>query len=85
MRKKISQREARATRKELDALKREISARHTRYARDYPGGVHIATIDVSAMPEYRGRIWTAQVLQHAVVARLDQNDLYLFAVPTKAA
>lgn len=77
----ISQREAHRLRKRVKALEDREEQRTNRYSRDYPGGVHIATIDLSQHIETKGRLYASQLLGAALVARSDGGSrLEIYAV-----
>jgi histidinol-phosphate/aromatic aminotransferase/cobyric acid decarboxylase-like protein len=78
---KISQREARKMKQELEALRARENSRFSRWGSDYPGGTHFLTLTVSESAAYAIR--TAQTLQHAVVVRIgsNTNDVRLYALP----
>ena len=79
----ISQREARRLRKRVAELEARETGRNRRWATDYPGGVCIATFNVSSPGWHIVR--TAKVLGHAVVVVPgDENALRLYAIGTKS-
>lgn len=82
-RRHISQREAHATEKLLRALQEAEQLRRRKYASEYPGGVHLATIRLDA-GDTRGRIEGAQMLGCALVAKLSDGDMRIFALPREA-
>lgn len=65
---KISQREARRLRKRVDELEGEIKKQRSNWSTDWPGGVHIATVDFTSASLEIAKIQTARRLGHAVVA-----------------
>lgn len=77
---KISQREAQRLRKRVKQLEDLEERRTSRYAHDYPGGTHMGTLDLSQLPEYKGRFYAAQMLGAALVARSDGSRLEIYAV-----
>jgi hypothetical protein len=62
---KISQREAQRLRRRVQELERAEKDRRSRWATDYPGGVHIDTIKVSDAEWHI--VNTARLLGHAAV------------------
>lgn len=82
MTKTISQREARALRRRVEELESaERQRRHT-YARDYPGGVNIATQNYSAATEFLPAVvHNSRKLGHAVVCVADGARILYFALP----
>lgn len=77
-RKIISQREARRTRKELAELRDAQYKQRNRWSSDYPGGTHIETLNLTK--EEVAAIYTAQKLGFAVVAKINGDDLLIYAV-----
>ena len=79
--KKISQREARQLRKEVGELKAKLSEQRYQWAREWPGGTHLRTIQCH--PETSAVIDTARALKHAVVVvpERDQHKLRLYGLP----
>lgn len=82
-RQKISQREALRLRKRVTELERAEADRVKAYLIDYPGGVHLDTIDLSATPQLRGRLQGATKLGAALVAKCDGERLNVFGVLPK--
>lgn len=78
--KRISQRTARKTLKELNELRSQVANRLRRYSGYYPGGIHIATLNLSEV--HGAKLHTASVLEHALVIKLDGNakEAYVYAV-----
>lgn len=76
--KNISQREARANRKELHELKEMERHRRSRYRMDYPGGTNIATLGL--LESHKQRLDVAQILGHALVCKFDGEYLRVFAL-----
>ena len=74
----ISQREARRLRKRVEELEQRDRARRKRWSSDYPGGVNFCTLTLA--PESAARVQTAQVLDHAIVAKIDGTSLRLYAL-----
>lgn len=79
MTRKISQRKARALLREVNALRAEREKQRSRWARNYPGGVHIATSKPAETA--RVAIQTARSLGHAVVAVENQDSVLYYALP----
>jgi len=78
---KISQREARRLRKRVDELEEVIRKQHMNWVRDWPGGVHIGTIDCTHK-DYDTKVGVARKLGHAVVVTGHKSDaLEMFALP----
>lgn len=79
---KISQREARRLRKRVEELERVLADQRISWARDFPGGTNIGSVDsVSATA---GKVGVARKLAHAVVAVNDGDKLMLYALPLPA-
>lgn len=77
---KISQREARRLKRRVEELESMMSRQRSRWASDFPGGVHIATLQ-SVDPCVLACLKTARKLKNAVVA-IDQGaSMMFFAVP----
>lgn len=74
---RISQREARRLRKRVNELEADDMQRLNAYAREWPGGVEIAsmTIESGYQPE---QIHVARKLGHAVVALTDGKAVIRF-------
>ena len=82
--KKISQREARELKKRCYELEGILDCQRSGWARNYPGGVHIASVHVP--PEAYAIIKTARLLGHAVVVVQTENEAaMLFALPSATA
>lgn len=78
--KPISQREARALQRRVWVLEDREERRRSEWVRQYPGGVHIASVMVSEVDAAKLRI--ARKLEHAVVAvNGDGNELLFYALP----
>lgn len=81
MSKKISQREARRLRKRVAELEKRNEQNASAWAREYIGGVHVATVGVSDVNHAICR--AARKLGHALVAVPGDNgkwELSLYAV-----
>ena len=81
MRKKISQREGRRLRARVAELERNNEQNASAWAREYIGGVHLTTINVTDVSHAICR--TARKLGHAIVAVPSDNgkhELGLYAV-----
>lgn len=79
--KKISQREARQLRKRVAELEKRNEQNASAWAREYIGGVHVATVTVSDVSHAICK--TARKLGHALVAVPSDNwkwELSLYAV-----
>lgn len=81
MSKPISQREARSLRKRVQKYEDDERTRLARWRSSYPGGVNIRTLTLDAVSA--AVVGTAMSLEHAIVAKLDGNELYLYAVRVK--
>lgn len=79
MRSNISQREARRLKKRVAELETAESARKQRWSSGYPGGVNIVTYTFDK-DFHRGVMEGAQMLGHALVAKLDGATLKIYAV-----
>ena len=83
-RQKISQREALRLRKRVAELEEAERVRVAYYRQEYPGGVHLVTVDLSTLHEDRGRLQAGAKLGAALVAQNDGARLNVFAVlPSK--
>jgi hypothetical protein len=83
-RKVISQLEARRLKRRVEQLERMIEGERRRYARSYPGGVHIGQVFWSNAEHVASAVHTAQQLGHAVVAVADGTLKFnLYALPHK--
>jgi len=78
-RKLISQREARRMQKRIELLEREEERRRSNWASDYPGGVNFWSLP-NLGADTIAAINTAQVLGHAIVAKLEGGRLRLYAL-----
>lgn len=81
MNRTISQREARRLRKRVAELEDLDWQRWSSWASDFPGGTHIAAVDVSALPKSISAIETARKLKHAVIALNDGETVRFYALP----
>lgn len=70
--KKISQREARRLQKELARLENRLERMYNAYAREWPGGVHIASSTLHSVTA--AKIKTARRLGFAVVVTMSDNS-----------
>lgn len=77
----ISQREARRLRKRVEELEHRERARRHRWSSDYPGGTNFCT--VTLCDTAAAMVQTAQLLDHAIVARISGDQLYLYALQQK--
>ena len=81
MSKKISQREARQLRKRVADLEKRNEQNASAWAREYIGGVHVATVSASDVSHAICK--TARKLGHALIAVPSDNgkwELSLYAV-----
>lgn len=78
MSKPISQRQASTAIKLLAEIRARDEARMSRWSSAYPGGTNIAIMDLSA--ETAARLFTAQLLEFAVVVRMEGNRAHVYAV-----
>lgn len=77
---KISQREARRLRKRVESLERVIEGQRRSWSAEFPHGVHIATVTVTAADA--AAIFTARKLGHAVVlSRSTDTAVLCHALP----
>lgn len=72
--KKISQRDARSLRKRVEQLERDENQRRLVWVTDYPYGVEVARMELSADHPVRTAIVTARKLGHAVVVGCAGGD-----------
>lgn len=85
-RKAISQREARALRRRVEELERQEEQRRNAWAREYPGGVLIATSTFGSATEFPPAvIKNSRKLGHAVVVYADGNLVRYYALPLSRA
>ena len=75
---KISQREARRLKKQVEELLRDERSRLGKWAMDWPGGVNVASTQWGPNDVVPVAIRTARLLGHAVVAMADSNGLVRF-------
>jgi hypothetical protein len=81
-RKKISQNRARSLEHEVAHLKERDRVSRCAYAKEYPGGVHIATLNL--LPEDYAKIQTARRLGFAnVCTSVNRNELLIYALEQK--
>lgn len=76
--KKISQREARMLRRRVAELVKAREAQLSRWTKDYPGGVHIDSININTTEQ--AIVDTADKLGFALVAKARNGHIDLFAV-----
>lgn len=79
-RKIISQRAARELQRRVHELERQEIERHSAFRRDYPGGVHMASIDLSSDSYAAGKLQAAQMLGAALVGRIESKMLRVYAI-----
>lgn len=78
----ISQREARALRREVEQLRRERDRQRSAWAAEYPGGVNIAQATYGSSTEFLPAvIHNSRKLGHAVVCLTDGATVRYFALP----
>jgi hypothetical protein len=75
---KISQREAHRLSKRVAQMEHENSVRVSKYSTAYPGGHNIITLTLD--PSATERLYTAQLLGFALVARYDRGTALIYAV-----
>lgn len=82
-RRRISQREARAAIARAARLEQQLTRQHNAWSGEWPGGVHIGTVDFPAQDLRCEAALTARKLGHAVVVvpEPDRRRLMLFALP----
>jgi hypothetical protein len=77
----ISQAEARRLKKRVEELEDRDRRRNNAFVRDYPGGVHLATITYGDPTEHIPTVVrTSRKLGHAVVLVDDGHVVRLYAV-----
>jgi hypothetical protein len=82
--KKISQREARRMRKELQALRKRDEARERSWSSEYPDAIHIASSSPST--DVVAIIKTARKLGHAVICTAEgDGKIFYYAAKKEAA
>ncbi len=80
--KTIPQREARRLKKRVEELEGQLMHQRSCYARDWPGGLHIASFSVTSDDNRFAAIHTSRRLRHAVVAvSNDYRNFNLYALP----
>ena len=86
-RRRISQAEARAAIKRVAELEAEESRRRFVWALDWPGGVHIGSVEWNVPALVCEAALTARKLGHAIVVLPDDSrkKLMLYALPLPAA
>lgn len=78
---KFSQREARRLQKRVDELEKQLNDQRYAWAREWPGGTHLGTIDCTSKI-YDTQVLVARKLGHAVVLTYHQADkLEMYALP----
>jgi hypothetical protein len=78
----ISQREAKRLQDQVRDLTHAIEKMRADWARDYPGGVHISTIEFDSKDRPNlVAVRTARRLKHAVVVIDDGSVLRFYALP----
>lgn len=82
-RRRISQREARAAIARVAVLEEQARRQRSLWAKEWPGGVHVGTIEFVQVDLRCEAAFTARKLGHAVVAvpDHDRKRLMLFAMP----
>lgn len=80
MRKRISQKVARAAIKRVAELERERRMERAPWARNYPGGTNLCRFNLSD-DRASGMLHAAQRLKHPLVAVVDGDKLHIFALP----
>ena len=83
MRQHISQRDAWRLKKRVAVLETAENQRRNDWTRDYPGGVHIASLN--ADPVLLAQVNTARRLSHAVVATVANIEIRFYALPLPGA
>lgn len=79
---RISQREARRLRKRVAELESQQEGMRRRWSQQYPGGVQIASLQISDGNPVPSIIRTARALEHAVVVIGDDGQsLRFIALP----
>lgn len=68
----ISQREAQRLKKRVEVLEEELSKQRRHWCSEWPGGVHVDTVDVKSEEYHIAK--TARKLGHAVVVVPQWND-----------
>lgn len=75
---KISQREARRLRKRIAELEKQERDRGNAWCQDWPNGIRIGEVALSAESQLTGAILTARKLNHAVVASCNEQGRVTF-------
>ena len=79
---RISQREARRNRKEVERLKGIIQAQRRTWSQEYTGGTHIGSVTWQPNEQMPVAIRTARKLGHAVVCvGSDSGEIRFVALP----
>lgn len=83
--KQISQREARAMRKELRELHERDAGRERSWSSEYVGGVNIDCVNASHDKAAIAAVKTARLLGHFVIATVsnDETCILFYAVPAR--
>lgn len=76
---KISQREARRLRQRVQRFEDVERERLSRWGKNYPGGTNFLTLTLDSVSAAKAD--TAQLLGAAIVGRMHDGKLYLYAVP----
>ncbi len=79
--KPISQREARRLKKRVKELEEEKRVALNQWRSEYPGGVCIRNFTCSDVSQ--AAINTAQKLGCAIIGKLRNDTLYIYAIPTE--
>ncbi len=82
MSKLISQAKARRLKKRVEELERNERVRFNAYRSDYPGGIHIHSLELGDVSN--ATLQTAEKLDHALVIRTYSKGIRIYAVPRKA-
>lgn len=80
MKKRISQQKARAAIKRVAELERERRMERASWGRSYPGGVNLCRFPLGH-DRVAGMLMAAQRLRHTLVAVVDEDKLYIYALP----
>jgi hypothetical protein len=81
----ISRREARRLKKRVEELEKILDEQKRSWAREWPGGVHLGTIDCTHK-DYDTKVLVARKLGHAVVLthhNTDKLEMYALPLPVK--
>lgn len=79
--KPISQREAHRLKKRVEQLQEEKRIALNQWRSEYPGGIHIRNFNCSDVTV--AALDTAQKLGCALVGKLRNQNLYIYAIPKK--